>query len=65
MVYRIEVSPNNRAGCKNTECKNAGIKISKGQMRFGAWVEGPEFQSWSWKHWLMLWTSVLIHQEAN
>lgn len=51
MPYRVEVSPNNRATCKNKECKDAGIKILKGEIRFGSWVEGPDFQSWSYKHW--------------
>lgn len=50
-AHRIEVSPNNRAGCKNTECKKNGIKIQKGQIRYGTFVTGPEWQSWAWKHW--------------
>ncbi|KIW08030.1 uncharacterized protein PV09_00974 [Verruconis gallopava] len=49
--YRIEISPNNRAGCKNTECKKNNIKISKGELRFGTFVEIQEHQSWQYKHW--------------
>jgi serine/threonine-protein kinase ATR len=49
--YRIEVSPNNRAGCKDKVCKEAGVKITKGEIRFGSWVEIKEHGSWAWKHW--------------
>lgn len=50
-AFRIEVSPTSRAGCKNTECKKKGIKIEKAQLRYGAFITGPDWQSWSWKHW--------------
>jgi Poly(ADP-ribose) polymerase and DNA-Ligase Zn-finger region len=50
-TYRVEVCPNNRATCKNAECKDAGIKIMKGELRFGTLVEIKEHQSWSYKHW--------------
>jgi hypothetical protein len=46
-----EVSPNNRAGCKGTDCKKEGIKILKGELRFGSLVTIMDHQSWSWKHW--------------
>lgn len=46
-----EVSTTSRAGCKNTECKRDGIKIQKGQLRYGAFITGPDWQSWAWKHW--------------
>ncbi|EOD48938.1 putative zf-parp-type zinc finger protein [Neofusicoccum parvum UCRNP2] len=49
--YRVEVSPNKRAGCKNSECKNAGIKIQKGELRFATMVTIQEQQSWAYKHW--------------
>ncbi|PFH56084.1 hypothetical protein XA68_17079 [Ophiocordyceps unilateralis] len=49
--YRIEVSPNNRAVCKDTVCKANQEKITKGEIRFGSWVEVKEHGSWSWKHW--------------
>ena len=33
-----ETSPNKRAGCQATECKQAGIKIQVGELRFGTFV---------------------------
>jgi len=51
MPYRVEISPNARAGCKNTECKNEGIKIQKGELRFGTLVTIQERTSWAYKHW--------------
>ena len=33
-----EISPNKRAGCQSTECKQAGIKIQTGELRFGTFV---------------------------
>ncbi|KAJ6780883.1 hypothetical protein PWT90_01925 [Aphanocladium album] len=47
----LEISPNNRAGCKDTVCKKDAVKITKGEIRFGTWVEIEERGSWSWKHW--------------
>ncbi|KLP21425.1 transcriptional regulator atrx [Fusarium fujikuroi] len=49
--YRIELSPNNRATCKDTECKKNGDKVTKGTLRFGSYVIIKEHGSWSWKHW--------------
>ncbi|QPG96302.1 hypothetical protein C2857_003798 [Epichloe festucae Fl1] len=49
--YRVEISPNNRATCKDTVCKKEQVKITKGEIRFGSWVEVQEHGSWSWKHW--------------
>lgn len=46
-----EVSPNNRAGCKNQECKAAGIKINKGEFRYGTLITIQDHTSWSYKHW--------------
>lgn len=46
-----EVSPNNRAGCKDTECKKTKEKITKGSLRFGSWVTIEDHGSWAWKHW--------------
>lgn len=51
MPYRIEISPNNRATCKNKECKDNKIKIVQGEIRFGTWVVTERFESWSYKHW--------------
>ncbi|KAH0558555.1 hypothetical protein GP486_004788 [Trichoglossum hirsutum] len=50
-TYRVEISKNARAGCKNTACKAKNIKIQKDELRFGSLVEVKEHQSWSWKHW--------------
>ncbi|KAI9783520.1 MAG: hypothetical protein M1839_003690 [Geoglossum umbratile] len=50
-TYRVEISGNSRAGCKNTACKTQNIKIQKGELRFGSLVEIGGHQSWSWKHW--------------
>ncbi|KAH8754115.1 hypothetical protein F5883DRAFT_187045 [Diaporthe sp. PMI_573] len=49
--YRIEVSSNNRAGCQDTLHKKEGVKIMKGELRFGSWLEFGEHGSWRWKHW--------------
>ena len=47
----IEISPTNRAGCQNAECKSEGIKIQKGQLRLGILVQIQENQTMRWKHW--------------
>ncbi|KAL7962623.1 hypothetical protein V8C34DRAFT_269340 [Trichoderma compactum] len=49
--YRIEISPNNRAGCNDTVCKKQGAKIFKNEIRLGTWVEIQDRGSWKWKHW--------------
>lgn len=46
-----EVSPNNRAGCKDIECQKTKEKITKGMLRFGTWVTVEDHSSWAWKHW--------------
>ncbi|CAI6340357.1 unnamed protein product [Periconia digitata] len=51
MPYRVEVASQGRAGCKNTECKNAAVKIAKGEFRMGTLVTIQEHTSWTWKHW--------------
>ncbi|KAH6859071.1 hypothetical protein BKA58DRAFT_53096 [Alternaria rosae] len=50
-VYRVEASPNNRAGCQVKECKDAGSKITKGQFRFAVQVTIHEHVSWQYRHW--------------
>lgn len=47
----LEISKGNRAGCKNKECLENGVKIQKGELRFGTQVEFQEHQSWHWRHW--------------
>ncbi|KAK1768890.1 zf-PARP-domain-containing protein [Phialemonium atrogriseum] len=51
MSYRIEVSKNNRAGCTDTLCKAQGVKITKGEIRLGSWVEVNDHGGWKWRHW--------------
>ncbi|OBT83091.1 hypothetical protein VE02_08598 [Pseudogymnoascus sp. 03VT05] len=51
MSYRVEIAKQGRAGCQNTPCKAAGIKIQKGEFRFGTWVEMEHGASFRWKHW--------------
>ncbi|KAF5600040.1 UVSB PI-3 kinase [Fusarium pseudoanthophilum] len=46
-----ELSPNNRATCKDTECKKNGDKVTKGTLRFGTYVVIQEHGGWTWKHW--------------
>ncbi|KUI57649.1 hypothetical protein VP1G_04967 [Cytospora mali] len=49
--YRVEIASTGRAGCIETTCKKQAIKIQKGELRFGAWVEYEDRGSWKWKHW--------------
>ena len=51
MPYRIEICPNNRATCKNTECKANKVIIPKGELRFGTFITIQDHQSWAYKHW--------------
>ncbi|KAH8773007.1 poly polymerase and DNA-ligase Zn-finger region-domain-containing protein [Hyaloscypha finlandica] len=51
MPYRVETAKTGRAGCSVKKCKDAGLKIEKGELRFGSWVDTPNFSSWSWRHW--------------
>lgn len=46
-----EVSPNNRAGCIDGVCKKEGVKLMKGELRFGVWVEIQGHGGWKWRHW--------------
>lgn len=46
-----ETAKQGRAGCQNSECKKAAVKIQAGELRFGVLVEIKEHQSWQWKHW--------------
>ncbi|RAH72852.1 uncharacterized protein BO66DRAFT_418362 [Aspergillus aculeatinus CBS 121060] len=50
-AYRLEEASSSRAGCQNKECKDAKIKIAKGELRHGSWVEAGDYQSWKWRHW--------------
>lgn len=63
---RAEISPNNRAGCKETACKKDNVKITKGELRWGVWVEikAVERASWHWKHWYVARGGALEHPSA-
>ncbi|KAK4938755.1 hypothetical protein LTR10_020858 [Elasticomyces elasticus] len=50
-VYRFEMAKTGRAGCQNTQCKKDGVKIEKGEFRFGTQVMIKEHFTWMWKHW--------------
>ncbi|KAL4878664.1 hypothetical protein BJY04DRAFT_195357 [Aspergillus karnatakaensis] len=50
-TYRIEEAPTGRAGCQNKECKDQKIKIPKGEIRFGSWVDTERIQAFYWRHW--------------
>lgn len=54
-----EISPNNRAVCKETKCKKEGDKITKDSIRWGTWVEIESIDraSWTWKHWFVTFRS--------
>ncbi|EON64892.1 hypothetical protein W97_04126 [Coniosporium apollinis CBS 100218] len=64
-AYRIELSPNNRAGCKDTECKNNGVKILKGECRLATLIEIQEKQSWAYKHWGCVSPKVISNMQAH
>ncbi|BDD62531.1 hypothetical protein MAP00_007499 [Monascus purpureus] len=49
--YRLEEASTGRAGCQNKECKDQKIKILKGELRLGSWVDTERFQSFFWRHW--------------
>ncbi|KAI9890955.1 MAG: hypothetical protein M1814_003456 [Vezdaea aestivalis] len=52
MSYRVEAASTGRAACTNKECKDNNVKIAKGELRFGSWVDyGDGRQSWKWRHW--------------
>ncbi|KAJ5155887.1 hypothetical protein N7492_008690 [Penicillium capsulatum] len=51
MPHRFEAASSGRAGCSNKECKDNKVKIGKGELRVGSWIENDRFQSWSWRHW--------------
>ncbi|GAQ04180.1 PARP-type zinc finger-containing protein C2A9.07c [Aspergillus lentulus] len=50
-TYRLEAASTGRAGCQNKECKEEKIKIGKGELRLGTWVDTEKFQSFFWRHW--------------
>nr|POF13058.1 parp-type zinc finger-containing protein c2a9.07c [Quercus suber] len=50
-AYRIEIASTGRAGCNATHCKKNNVKIVKGEMRQGVWVDYEDRGSYKWRHW--------------
>ncbi|PKX88556.1 uncharacterized protein P174DRAFT_508128 [Aspergillus novofumigatus IBT 16806] len=50
-TYRLDAASTGRAGCQNKECKEEKVKIGKGELRLGTWVDTEKFQSFFWRHW--------------
>jgi hypothetical protein len=50
-AYRVDESPNNRAGCQQTQHKKEGVKITKGELRFATMITIQEHDSWQYRHW--------------
>ncbi|CAD6502041.1 BgTH12-02284 [Blumeria graminis f. sp. triticale] len=62
MSYRVEVASSGRAGCQSTDCKKAGTKIAKDELRMGTWVDIPDRGgSWRWRHWGCVTGKVLLN----
>ncbi|EAW09863.1 putative ubiquitin-conjugating enzyme [Aspergillus clavatus NRRL 1] len=51
VMLRRQAASTGRAGCQNKECKDEKIKIGKGELRLGTWVDTERFQSFFWRHW--------------
>ncbi|BAE60938.1 unnamed protein product [Aspergillus oryzae RIB40] len=49
--YRLEQASTGRAGCQNKECKDEKVKIAKGELRLGTWVDTERIQAFFWRHW--------------
>ncbi|KAJ5625750.1 hypothetical protein N7510_002059 [Penicillium lagena] len=60
MLVPTKEAKTGRAGCQNKECKDAKVKIPKGELRVGSWVDSGNFQSWFWRHWGCV-TPKMIH----
>nr|POF04175.1 parp-type zinc finger-containing protein c2a9.07c [Quercus suber] len=50
-AYRIEIASTGRAGCNATHCKKNNVKIPKGEIRQGVWVDYEDRGSYKWRHW--------------
>ena len=49
--YLVEISPSNRAQCRNPNCPQEPKKIGKGELRVGCGAQCTEYVSWHYKHW--------------
>ncbi|KAJ5988951.1 hypothetical protein N7481_004161 [Penicillium waksmanii] len=65
MPYRFELSANNRAGCQTKECKDNKVKIKKGELRVGSWIDTEKVQYWSWRHWGCTTPRVLLNIKTS
>jgi hypothetical protein len=50
--FKVEHALSSRAVCRSPPCKRAGVKMAKGELRFG-WLEDYDGQhaTWKFKHW--------------
>lgn len=62
--HEVEESPNNRAGCHTKTCKDAAVKITKGEFRYAIQVTIHEHQSWQYRHWCVF-HSLLVACHTN
>lgn len=46
----LEYASTGRAVCQVGECKKNKVKIGKGELRLGVWVDMGDFASWRWRH---------------
>ncbi|GFF41425.1 PARP-type zinc finger-containing protein C2A9.07c [Aspergillus udagawae] len=60
-TYRLEAASTGRAGCQNKECKEEKLKIGKGELRLGTWVDTERFQSFFWRHWGCVTPKIIGH----
>ncbi|KAI9043677.1 ubiquitin-conjugating enzyme [Aspergillus affinis] len=54
-----------RAGCQNKECKDAKVKILKGELRLGTFVDNERFQSFFWRHWGCVTPKIVSHMQET
>lgn len=47
----LELAKSGRSGCQTKECKDEKVKIQKGELRLGSWVDTDARQFWTWRHW--------------
>jgi hypothetical protein len=49
--YKVDVATRCTAMCRNTACKDKGVKIKKGELRLGIATMYDGHESWGYKHW--------------
>ncbi|CAI7610545.1 unnamed protein product [Penicillium pancosmium] len=65
MPYRFELASSNRAGCQTKECKDNKVKIKKGELRVGSWIDTERAQYWAWRHWGCTTPRVLLNIKSS